>query len=326
LPATSTQIAHGGETVIHTLILTNSGSATATVDLSVTPGAWGTTLQTPSPLSLAAGESADIHIAVTLPVDGTVTADSAVLTATVREQNDVNATVTLHSQRHHYAFELTTPDLSLDTPPGIYFPIPLTLHNTSTLPLPLTLHAISAHGWAITPLAPQVLAAGETRSLALFVSVPVGAAAGLVDTLTLEAQAQDMIVPTQHVEITLTVLPEPQLELAVLTPSPHLHRGDQATIEIGVINRGNLRDTPVMEAHVANPLSAVLEPKCADGALDPGTGTTCLLVLSVPAGTEKGEYTLEVCAASSYDPQVRYCRQAAVQVTDRPIFLPLVSR
>ncbi len=55
LPVTSAQVAHGGETVIHTLTLTNSGSATATVDLSLTPGAWATTLQTPASLSLAAG-------------------------------------------------------------------------------------------------------------------------------------------------------------------------------------------------------------------------------------------------------------------------------
>jgi hypothetical protein len=326
LPTPSEQVAHGGETVIHALTLTNSGSAAATVDLSLTPDAWTATLQTPSSLLLAAGEQADIRVAVTLPADGTAIEDLAALTATVREYTGVSATAILHSRRHSYAFALTSPNLNLETPPGISFPIPLTLRNTGTLPLTLELHAASAHGWTTTPPAPLTLDAGEARSLALFVNVPAGAAAGSADILTLEAQAQGADLPAQRLEITLTVLPEPQPELAVLMVPPYLPRGGRATMGVGVINHGNLRDTLVVEVHTANPLNAVPDPGCAAIALDPGAGTNCPLFLSAPLSTDKGSYTLEVCAASSYDPQVRHCRHAAVQVTDWLTFLPLMGR
>ncbi|MGB9898106.1 hypothetical protein, partial [Thermanaerothrix sp.] len=326
LPATSEQVAHGGETVIHTLTLTNSGSSAATVDLSLTSGAWATTLQTPASLSLAAGESAEIQIAVTLPTDGTIIEDVAVLTATVREQADVGATATLHSRRHDYAFALTTPHLNLETPPGISFPIPLTLRNTGTLPLTLDFRATSTQGWEVTPPAPLMLNVGEARSLALFVNVPVGATAGLVDTLTLDAQAQGAAIPSQHLEITLTVLPEPQPQITFLTPPSYLPRGGHATIGIRVTNRGNFLDTLAVDASIAAPLSASLTAECRNVTLDPGADTTCPLTLSVPAGAEKGFYSLEICVASAYEPQVRRCQSTVLQVTDWLTFLPLVGR
>ncbi len=262
---------------------------------------------------------------MTLPTDGTATADLTALTATVREHTDISATATLHSRRHHYAFELAAPDLHLNTLPGTQFPVPLTLHNTGTLPLTLDLRATSAQGWAFAPLAPLTLDAGEARSLALFVSVPAGAAADLVDILTLEAQAQDAVLPTQRLEITLTVLPNPQPEVMSLVLPSYLPRGGRAVLGVRVSNRGNLRDTLAVDAQAANPLSAVLDPRCAGITLNPGAETTCSLTLSAPIGTEKGNYALEVCAASSYDPQVRYCQRAMMQVTDWLTFLPLVG-
>ena len=326
LPAISEQVPQEGEIVTHSLTLTNSGSAAATVDLALTPGAWPATRITPAAFSLAAGENAEIQVAVTLPTNGASTEDTATLTATVREQAGVSVQATLHSRRHHYAFTLTTPNLNLESPPGAVVPLPLLLQNTGTLPLALDLRVTSSQGWEIAPLTVPDLTAGETRTLALFVSVPTAAAAGLVDTLTVDAQARTTASLAQHLEITLTVLPHPQPEVTVLNLPPYLPRGYHAMSEIRVTNRGNFRDTLIVDTSAAAPLEATLAPGCGNFALDSGTDATCLLALHMPAGAEKGRYPLEVCAASTYDPQARHCQQVTLMVTDWLTFLPLVGR
>lgn len=326
LPALSTNTGSPAETLAHTLTLTNTGSAVATFDLSLTPGAWPTTLRTATPLTLAAGESTAIRVEVSLPEEGSAVEDTATLTATAREDAGITAQATLHSRRHYTAFTLETSTTALTTLPGVNLPIPLTLRNTGTLPLRLDLTPTLTPAWAHSPLSTQSLEPGEARTLALFVSVPANAPADQVASLHLEAHAEEAPAQIHTLDLTLIVLPlaHPQVRLPALPP--YLPRGSPATLWLEVTNLGNLRDRLDLTFQVAAPLTLAVPNDCASLDLAAGASQNCLLTLNVPPSAPKGSATFKACATSGHDPQAVACLTAALNITDRLLFLPLVGR
>jgi len=208
----------------------------------------------------------------------------------------------------------------------VNLPIPLTLRNTGTLPLRLDLTPTLTPAWAHSPLSTQSLEPGEARTLALFVSVPANAPADQVASLHLEAHAEEAPAQIHTLDLTLIVLPlaHPQVRLPALPP--YLPRGSPATLWLEVTNLGNLRDRLDLTFQVAAPLTLAVPNDCASLDLAAGASQNCLLTLNVPPSAPKGSATFKACATSGHDPQAVACLTAALNITDRLLFLPLVGR
>ncbi len=118
-PATSVHDGLPGSTVTHTLMLTNTGSFSATYAITMSKGVWPATLE-PTQISLDGGTGAPVTVTVTIPPEGTLlllAPDVATVTATALNDPTVTADAVL------------TTTLTPVIPPDVFLFLPLILRG-----------------------------------------------------------------------------------------------------------------------------------------------------------------------------------------------------
>ncbi len=202
-----------GETIVHTLELTNGGSAPVALNLSVTGGAW-TVKVDPAQLNLDPGVSAPVTVSVSIPAAAAPGAsDQANLIVTSEDDQALHARAVLDTRVNPYQIELST-----DQSYQIGFPsVPVTF-NVLVTNIGAEVDNISLSfatppiGWLVEPLeSPFSLLPGASKIIQATVIVPTGAPAGTMANFTLEAVSQGN--PAVKAQLALQVQVEGQIPL-----------------------------------------------------------------------------------------------------------------
>lgn len=191
-----------GETVTHTVQITNTGSTTDTFDLAVSGETWATAL--PSSVTLAGGANTTVEVAVEIPISALGNeGDTAVLTAT--SQGDPNESDTAQlttTAQALYAVELSADMNDSGMPDEI---VMYTVQITNTGNTTDTFDLSAAATWTTTLEFPDVtLGANENTTIIVYVHIPASAVHGEMDVAAITAVSQNDNTATATTTLTTT--------------------------------------------------------------------------------------------------------------------------
>jgi uncharacterized membrane protein len=184
-----------GETVTHTLVVTNAGSFADTYDLTLGPGDWPAVLLAPQVGPLEPGESGQAQVAVHIPYQPlTVTVlfsdvFSLYVTSTAAPAVGTRATGTTYAAAD-LAVALVADRTSGFGLPGQVVTYTLTVTNAGAYTDSYALTVLPGSIWpaAVTPTQTPVLAPGDSARAWVRVSVPRGMG-GTTDPVAIRAQS-----------------------------------------------------------------------------------------------------------------------------------------
>jgi len=190
-PTAATGWADPGQTITHTLRVTNTGTLSETFQVTLGSRTWPTQLSTGS-LSLDAGEGAEVTVVVSVPAGAAGGAQDSVQ-VTVRALSDprtppATASATLTSRANYlYAVALEPATAAQSAAPGQVVTYTLRVTNLSNAADTIAITRTNP-GWP-TALSwtSQTIARGGWRELKVYVTVPVTATGGLSDAAVVRA-------------------------------------------------------------------------------------------------------------------------------------------
>ncbi len=178
-----------GETVTYTVHITNTGDLTDTFDISLSGETWDTTA--PASITLAAGEHNVFDVAVMIPVDAEADDnDSVLVTATSQADDTVMDGVTLTTTAAipaEYGAALSADVTMLTGTQGSTVTYTVSLENTGNVSSGFMLEVLSADWTTSLMTDTLVLDAGEVQTFEVYVTVPMTATAGEMDTAVIQA-------------------------------------------------------------------------------------------------------------------------------------------
>jgi uncharacterized membrane protein len=181
-----------------------------TFEFSAGGNAWVVTL--PAPVALAAGASADVTVSVTVPVDAAGGAmDTALVTATSQTDasklDTVEVTTTAEAV---YAVDLSPATDAKSGAPDEMVEYTLTLTNLGNVEDTFDLTWTGV--WVVhLPVTQFTLAAGDSVSVTVHVTVPAGANDGEFDVSTITATSQGDAAQSDTSVLTTTAVVEEYL-------------------------------------------------------------------------------------------------------------------
>lgn len=188
-PASQSDTGLPGMIVTHTLTITNDGNVDGWFDLDVVTGTLGWSVDVDSPVWLAAGDSTVVEVAVTVPVDEAAGATNvATMRVTAQHDTAVIALVAIETTAAQVAGVQLAPDGSGGGFVGSTVVHAHTLTNEGNGTDTFTLSASSSEGWAVRlSRAAATLAAGESTTLLVYVTVPSQLSQETTDNTTVTA-------------------------------------------------------------------------------------------------------------------------------------------
>ena len=242
LPASSS--AYPEETVTYHHQITNTGNISDSYSLTAASQlGWSGLTVEPTEVTLTAGESHPFTVTFTVPASAEAgLLEHTTVTATSQSDSNVSATLvdtTTVSLVSSFTF---TADQAAEALPGESLVYTHTLENLGNAEELFDLTANSSLSWtvAVSPQSTVTLAAGGTAQVAVTVTVPSDAAAGLLDTTVVTATSQSEGAQAQVTDET-TVLAVPAVEIA----PPHEDSalpGSSVVYTHTLINSGNATD------------------------------------------------------------------------------------
>jgi len=220
-PATDAKSGLVGTDVIYTLTIENTGNTSDSFDLTVGTATWSTAVL-PTPVGpLAAGETADVTVTVSIPAGAANGAtDTAVITATSQGNTAISDSSTLTTTANIatvYGVSITPATDAKSGTPGAEVIYTLTVENTGNAADSFDLTADAVWGTIIAPSSVGPLAAGATTDITVTVSIPMGAANGAVDIATITATSQgNTAISDNSVLTTTTVIPHRFIYLPII--------------------------------------------------------------------------------------------------------------
>ena len=190
-PTAATGWADPGQTITHTLRVTNTGTLSETFEVTMGSHAWATQL-TPGSLSLAAGEGAEVTVLMTVPA-GAAGGEQDSVQVTVRARSDprtpaaaASATLTGRAN-YHYAVALAPATVAQAALPGQTVTCTLRVTNLSNAVDTIAITRTNP-GWPTAfSWTGKTIARGGWREVQVYVTVPVTVTGGLSDTAVVRA-------------------------------------------------------------------------------------------------------------------------------------------
>jgi uncharacterized membrane protein len=179
-----------GETITYTHYLTNTGSATDTLTLSMNSSQGWATLLDPGPFMLVPNAGTMVRVRVMVPAQSGGQTDVTVIEAATLSGGGPTAQVTDTTTASYAAGVALTPDHAETVPAGSAIVYTHHLTNTGNGPDTFSMTLTSSQGWAtlLTP-GPFDLAAGDSTNVQVEVAVPTDTLPLVQDVTTLTAMA-----------------------------------------------------------------------------------------------------------------------------------------
>jgi len=190
-PTAATGWADPGQTITHTLRVTNTGTLSETFQVTMGSHAWPAQLM-PGSLSLDAGEGAEVTVLMTVPAGAAGGEQDSVL-VTVRARSDPRtppaaASAALTSRANYlYGVALEPATAAQSAAPGQTVTYTLRVTNLSNAADTIAITRTNP-GWPTAfSWTSQTIARGGWRELKVYVTVPPTATGGLTDTAVVRA-------------------------------------------------------------------------------------------------------------------------------------------
>ena len=311
---------------VYTHTLTNSGSQSDAVVLSVSSSQGWPVSVSPASVTLAGGASATITVTVTVP-GGTATGETDFAQVTATSGNDGRSAtvydVTTAQRPATLALSPAEPAAALGGTVQTYHH---TITNSGSLADHVSFAADSSRGWTVnvTPAALD-LAAGAHAPLTVTLTLPADGANGLVDVTQLQARSQNA-AQVAAVAVDVTTLLNPDSLALAADQSLEASANHSAVYQHTLTNHGARMDTFLCNAVSAQGWTANVAPPVV--TLAPGEATTLTLTVAVPDAATGTTDTITITAISSYGTEARVSNTDTLLVTGgrSSIYLPLVLR
>lgn len=306
-----------GSDVLHTLVMTNTGTMDDAYTLSLTPGNWPATLLTASPISLTTGMTATVDVLVSIPANALL-GDTDVFMVTAVSQAYSSASGQGVGATTASGHDLSVGDSAASGAPGSDVLHTLIVTNTGTLDDAYTL-SLTPGNWPTTLLtaSPISLAAGMTATVDVLVSIP--AEAVLVDTDVFTVTATSQMEPSLSGQGVGTTTVSGTAGIIITGDSTGTgFAGDTITYTLHVTNTGSVTDTfTVSVGEAAWVVTAGSPPPLAPGA----SGVMTVTVL-IGAGLAD---SVTITLTSTFDPTVAttVTLQTESSTTTYWLYLPL---
>jgi trimeric autotransporter adhesin len=276
-----------GEVLAYAHTLTNLANTTDTFTVTASSSAgFGTTLTPATPITLASGASTTINLTVAIP-PGAIAGTGDTTSVTAVSQSDVNVTDTATNEttvRAVFGLDLM-PDNVGQGDPGQTLVYTHTLTNLTNAADIFDLKAVSNAGFSpvLVSGTPIALTAGASSIITLTVTIPAGTPAGTVDVTSVTATSQTDDNVSGTAVNTTTVNAVYGLHLAPDNENNGTP-GETLLYSHTLTNQGNANDT----FDITTSSSAGFEVTLVSASsvtLVPGTDTTIVLTVKIPAGT-----------------------------------------
>jgi uncharacterized membrane protein len=316
-------------TVVYTHTLTNAGNYTDTFNLAWSSShGWPVSLLQPTtPVTLSPWQTATVVISLTVPPGTGGLVDVTTITATLQDVPAVQAVVTDTTTVSQVVSVTLQPDQIGSTDPDTTITYTHTLTNTGNGPDVFDLTLSSSQGWPVsllTPTTPVALTAGQTETVVISLTVPVGTG-GLMDVavITATSRADTGIFATATDTTTVPLTPGVDL-------SPD-HAGTAYSDTVAVYthvltNTGNGTDTFDIEAASDQGWTVAWSPNSV--ALAAGQTHPVVVSITVPLDAISGTVDSTIVTATSQaDGNIFAFVVNTTTVVERPggpVYLPLV--
>ncbi len=329
-PATDEQTGMPGDVLTYTLSVENTGNYTDSFDLSYAGNLWDVTLSDTS-VELAAGESTDVIVNVTIPTD-TVGGGADVVTieaVSVGDDTKSDSSVLTSSVAEVYGVELTPETDAMAGDPGEVVAYTLTVANLGNITDTFDL-SVTGNAWDVQFEAVSVtLGAGEAADLMVDVTIPAEALAGEFDVATIAATSQGDDTVSDSSVLTTTVNVVYGVEIAPATSAFTDTAGTVVPYTLTITNLGNVTDT-FMISYTDNTWTVSLPFTTTE--LAAGESVELVVLVSIPANAADGAHdmaTITVTSESDAEVTAEAELHTTAIVTGPEvfnIFLPIVAR
>jgi uncharacterized membrane protein len=291
-----------GQTVVYTHTLTNLGNGTDTFAITTSSLAgFEVALISPTPVTLTAGASTTVELAVTIPpTTPGGTNDITSVTATSQGNTNVSGTaVNVTTAISPIYNPVLGPDNSGSGFPGQTVVYTHTLTNQGNTPdtFVITANSSAGFGLELAPAAPIPLPVGHSATITLAVTIPPGTPASVVDTTTVTATSQGNISITDTATNTTSVNSVAGVMLTPALSEKEGEPGETVSHSFMVHNSGNAADTFTMSGYSSEGFILAIEPISV--TLPHGESAPIIVAVTVPLTAAFGTLDMTVITTTS---------------------------
>ena len=302
-PADNAKSGPANNPVTYTLTVTNTGTTSASYDMTASGNAWTTSFIPTTVGPLAAGASQDVTVTVNIPNGQAVgNSDTAMIyvtqvgSPTVRDAARITTTVS--GIVPVYGVTLTPATDAKSGNPGADVSYTLTVTNTGNASDSFNL-TVSSTTWTtgVLPTSVGPLAAGGSTTVTVTVSIPAGAAGEATDAATITATSVGSSTASDSSTVTTTANTNRGVTLTPATDAKSGNPGADVSYTLTVTNTGNASDSFNLTVSNTTWTTGVLP--ISVGPLAAGGSTTVAVTVSIPAGAAGGATDAATITATS---------------------------
>ena len=302
LAPNNSQSGVSGHTLVYTHTLTNLGNGTDTFAITTSSlVGFEVALISPTPVTLTAGASTTVELAVTIPpTTPGGTNDITSVNATSQGNTNVSGTaVNVTTAISPIYNPVLGPDNSGSGFPGqtVVYTHTVTNQGNTSDTFVITANSSAGFGLELAPDAPIPLAVGHNATITLAVTIPPGTLASVVDTTTVTATSQGNTSVTDTATSTTSVNSVAGVMLTPALSEKEGEPGETVSHSFMVHNSGNAADTFTMSGYSSEGFILAIEPISV--TLPHGESAPIIVAVTVPLTAAFGTLDMTIITTTS---------------------------